>query len=429
MGHLQKLNALDIGRESAVDNMLSKAVSYMDNRLVKHYDDLAKRVKKGSTKFENDHLSNLVTHYLYARSFFPDINRNKNTDEAYNYYVGQAEQFWLNKGVYQEGMIGLALNRIGKSAVPQDILKSLKERALKSEELGMYWNSPAGFRWHQLPIETHAMAIELFEEVANDQALVNELKIWLLKNKQTNHWKTTKATSAVTYALLMSGDNWILEDQQVDVTLGSGNAYAKQIDQAQTTPEAGTGYFKTSWNGAEVQADMAEIKVKNPNKQPAWGAVYWQYFEDLDKVTTFKETPLTINKQLFKETNSDKGPVIQPIAAGASLQPGDKLKVRIEIRVDRDMEYVHLKDMRASGFEPINVLSGYKWKSGLGYYESTGDVATNFFMDFLPKGTHVFEYPLRVVHSGDFSNGVTSMQCMYAPEFSSHSEGIRVTVE
>ena len=227
----------------------------------------------------------------------------------------------------------------------------------------------------------------------------------------------------------MSGDNWILEDQQVDVTLGRGNAYAKQIDQAQTTPEAGTGYFKTSWNGAEVQADMAEIKVKNPNKQPAWGAVYWQYFEDLDKVTTFKETPLTINKQLFKETNSDKGPVIQPIAAGASLQPGDKLKVRIEIRVDRDMEYVHLKDMRASGFEPINVLSGYKWKSGLGYYESTGDVATNFFMDFLPKGTHVFEYPLRVVHSGDFSNGVTSMQCMYAPEFSSHSEGIRVTVE
>ena len=429
MGHLQKLNALDIGRESAVDNMLSKAVSYMDNRLVKHYDDLAKRVKNGNTKFEEDHLSNLVIHYLYARSFFPDINRNKNTDEAYNYYVGQAEQFWLNKGVYQEGMIGLALNRIGKSAVPQDILKSLKERALKSEELGMYWNNPAGFRWHQLPIETHAMAIELFEEVANDQALVNELKIWLLKNKQTNHWKTTKATSAVTYALLMSGDNWILEDQQVDVTLGSGNAYAKQIDQAQTTPEAGTGYFKTSWNGAEVQADMAEIKVKNPNKQPAWGAVYWQYFEDLDKVTTFKETPLTINKQLFKETNSDKGPVIQPIAAGASLQPGDKLKVRIEIRVDRDMEYVHLKDMRASGFEPINVLSGYKWKSGLGYYESTGDVATNFFMDFLPKGTHVFEYPLRVVHSGDFSNGVTSMQCMYAPEFSSHSEGIRVTVE
>ena len=90
---------------------------------------------------------------------------------------------------------------------------------------------------------------------------------------------------------------------------------------------------------------------------------------------------------------------------GATLQPGDKLKVRIEIRVDRDMEYVHLKDMRASGFEPINVLSGYKWSGGLGYYESTGDLATNFFIARLSKGTHVFEYPLRVAHQGDFSNG------------------------
>jgi len=429
MGHLQKLNALDIGQESGVTQMLHQALAYTDARMQEQYDDLSKSVKKGHAKFEEDHLTNLVIHYLYARSFFPEVTRKQSTDKAYNYYVSQAEKFWLNKGVYQESMIGLTLNRINKKAVPQDILKSLKERALQSEELGMYWNNPSGFRWHQLPIETHALAIELFEEVANDAALVNELKIWLLKHKQTNHWKTTKATSAVTYALLMSGDNWILENQQVKVSLGNNKSYTAQIDQAQKTPEAGTGYFKTSWNGATVRADMAEIKVKNPNKQPAWGAVYWQYFEDLDKIKTFKETPLTIDKQLFKEVPSDKGPQITPISAGATLKPGDKLKVRIEIRVDRDMEYVHLKDMRASGFEPINVLSSYKWSNGLGYYESTGDLATNFFIAHLSKGTHVFEYPLRVAHQGDFSNGVTSLQCMYAPEFSSHSEGIRVTVE
>ena len=111
------------------------------------------------------------------------------------------------------------------------------------------------------------------------------------------------------------------------------------------------------------------------------------------------------------------------------LNPGDKVKVRIEIRVDRGMEYVHMKDGRASGFEPINVLSGYKWTSGLGYYESTRDASTNFFFSYLPKGTHVFEYPLRVVHAGDFSNGITTIQCMYAPEFTSHSEGLRVEVQ
>ncbi|MEM1121636.1 MAG: alpha-2-macroglobulin family protein, partial [Bacteroidota bacterium] len=428
MGHLQKLNAMDVGPESATSQMLVKALDYMDNRLAENYDDLAERVKAGNAKFEDDHLSNIIIHYLYARSFFPTIEVNNKADKAYDYYVSQAEKHWLNKGVYQEGMIGLALYRMDKKLVPQDILKSLKERALQSEELGMYWKNPSGYYWYQLPIETHALAIELFEEVANDTELVNELKIWLLKNKQTNHWKTTKATSAVTYALLMSGDDWILEDQQVSVSLGKNKTIDRQIAEAQATPEGGTGYFKTSWNGKKVNSEMAKIKVKNPNKQTAWGAVYWQYFEDLDKVKIFKETPLTIDKQLFKEYASDQGPQIKPIAAGATLQPGDKLKVRIEIRVDRDMEYVHLKDMRASGFEPINVLSGYKYSGSLGYYESTGDAATNFFIGRLPKGTHVFEYPLRVVHEGDFSNGVTSLQCMYAPEFSSHSEGIRVTV-
>ena len=134
-------------------------------------------------------------------------------------------------------------------------------------------------------------------------------------------------------------------------------------------------------------------------------------------------------KQLYKEVNSPTGPVLTVLAEGAKLKPGDRLKVRIEIRVDRAMEYVHLKDMRAAGFEPTNVLSQYKWQGGLGYYESTKDLATHFFIDYLPKGTFVFEYPLVVSHRGDMSNGITTIQCMYAPEFTSHSMGIRVKVE
>ena len=120
--------------------------------------------------------------------------------------------------------------------------------------------------------------------------------------------------------------------------------------------------------------------------------------------------------------------VLERIDANAELQPGDLVKVRVVVKVDRAMEYVHLKDMRSSGFEPVNVLSGYRWQDGLGYYESTRDAATHFFISYLPKGTFVFEYPVRVSHRGDFSNGITSIQCMYAPEFTAHSEGVRVRV-
>src|SRR5438067_3588696 len=140
-------------------------------------------------------------------------------------------------------------------------------------------------------------------------------------------------------------------------------------------------------------------------------------------------TPLQLSKKLFIEKNTDRGQVLIPVGVGYELHVGDKLKVRIELRADRDMEYVHMKDTRASALEPVNVLSGYKWQGGLGYYESTKDASTNFFFNYLPKGTYVFEYPLFVTHAGNFSNGVTSIQCMYAPEFSAHSEGVRVNVE
>jgi uncharacterized protein YfaS (alpha-2-macroglobulin family) len=192
--------------------------------------------------------------------------------------------------------------------------------------------------------------------------------------------------------------------------------------------EAGTGYFKTAWTGPEITREMGNITVTKKNDGVAWGAVYWQYFEQLDKITP-AETPLTLKKQLFLQQTSDHGPVITPVSTSTPLHPGDMIKVRIELRVDRNMEYVHLKDMRAAGFEPVETLSGYKFQDGLYYYESPRDLAVNFFIGYLPKGTYVFEYPLRVSLKGDFSNGITTIQCMYAPEFSSHSEGIRVKVE
>jgi len=267
------------------------------------------------------------------------------------------------------------------------------------------------------------LMIELFEEVAKDAKAVEDLKVWLLKAKQTTHWKTTKATASATYALLMNGDNWLTEDKEIQITLGK-----EKLDLSKVKKEAGTGYFKKSWTPDEIKPQMAKIKVKNPNNVVAWGAMYWQYFEDLDKIKHFKETPLKINKKLFKQINTASGPILKAVDK-EQLSPGDLIKVRIELKVDRNMEYVHMKDMRAAGLEPTNILSRYKYQGGLGYYESTGDVATNFFFSYLSKGTYVFEYPLRVNHKGDFSNGVTTIQCMYAPEFTAHSEGLRLNIQ
>ncbi|GJM34098.1 MAG: alpha-2-macroglobulin [Saprospiraceae bacterium] len=430
MGHLKKMGVQDLEGSSQAQTMVNNAISFIDRKVIEDYERLERRVKEGNAKWEEDNLNNMVIHYLYARSFFPDQAGDAQLEKITSYYLGQAEKHWLNKGIYQEGMLGLVLHRHQKAEAAMKIIRSLKERAIMNEELGMYWKADRGYFWYQLPIETHALMIELFAEVAKDNKAVDELKLWLLKNKQTNHWKTTKATSSAVYALLSNGSNWLLESNQVSISFPKASAKEEaHITAASKTLEAGTGYFKANWPKEEVNRDLATVKVRNNNDVVAWGAMYWQYFEELDKIKTFEETPLTLKKQLYREVNSDRGPVLEEVTPEMKLIPGDKLKVRIELRVDRPMEYVHMKDMRASGLEPINVLSHYKWNQGLGYYESTGDVATNFFFDNLPRGTYVFEYPLRVAHRGDFSNGVTSIQCMYAPEFSSHSEGIRIQVK
>jgi len=429
------------GMESTqTEEMLGEAIAYIDTRLLEGYEKLQREAEAGRADPEEDHLYGLAAHYLYARSFFPAITREAAVEEAYQYYLGQAARYWLNRNIYQQGLIALAMHRSGRKAEAERIVRSLRERALQSDELGMYWKYQRGWFWHELPIETHVQMIEVFDEVAADPATVDELRIWLLKNKQTSHWKTTKATAAAVYALLnqgeLAGGTWLAEDGLVEVDFQElrKKEYRPRLEAAADGAEAGTGYYQVRWEGEEVGPAMQEIRVKNPNRGIAWGSLYWQYFEDLDKITTFEDTPLTLRKQLFRKVPSDRGPQLAMVEAatarspGTRLTPGDLLIVRLELRVDRDMEYVHMKDLRASGLEPVNVLSGYKRQGTLAYYESTGDAATHFFFDYLPRGTYVFEYPLRVSHQGDFSNGITSVQCMYAPEFASHSEGLRLRV-
>ncbi|MDD5362651.1 MAG: alpha-2-macroglobulin family protein [Ignavibacteria bacterium] len=417
---LGKLYKLGIRNYDDDMTMVRDAIKYLDNQIGEDYDYLQSKARKGNVILGNNHLDYSQIHYLYMRSFFMNVEIDKKNKEAFDYYLGQAAEYWNERGLYAEGMIALALNRFGDTVVPKLIVNSLKERSTNSEDLGMYWKSNnSGYYWYEAPIETQALMIEVFDEVAKDEKSVDDMRVWLLKNKQTNDWKTTKATVEAVYALLLNGDNLLVADMLPEINVGNNIVDMKDS-------EAGTGYIKTNWKWGEIKPEMGNVTVSR--KTPSgisWGSLYWQYFEDLDKIDK-KETNLKIEKKLFVVENTGSGEALKPVEE--NLKVGDKVRVRIELRTDRDMEFVQMKDLRAAGFEPINVLSAYKYQDGLGYYESTRDAATYFFFDYLRKGTYVFEYDLRVNLKGDFSNGITSIQCMYAPEFASHSEGVRVVV-
>ncbi len=433
-GHLKKLGVSKF--DSSTEKMMYKAVQFLDEEIVDHYQKLLKRADKIKVKdglndykkyLNQNHLNYFALQYLYMRSFYADVSLNEKTQKAVNFYKNQTTKYWNSFNLYGKGQIALIQYRTGNKKIANKILNSLKENAIISDELGMYWKeNKSGYWYYQAPVETQALMIETFSEIENNTKTIDNLKIWLLKNKQTNSWKTTKATTEAVYALLLNGTNWVSITDMVDVKIGNQKIEPTKLDDVKV--EAGTGYFKTSWNGSEINKEMANITLNKKGNGIAWGGFYWQYFENLDKITSAK-TPLKLNKKLFLKVNSDNGKELKEITKKTQLKVGDLITVRIELRSDRNMEFIHMKDMRASGVEPINVLSKYKWQDGLGYYEITKDAATNFFFDRLPKGIYVFEYDVRVNNAGDFSNGITTIQSMYAPEFSSHSEGIRIKVK
>jgi hypothetical protein len=420
-GHLAALGVTP--RDERTSRMIRRAVEFMDVRMNEDY--LTLKARERSFDEKRDYLDNLAVQYLYARSYFLSQEIPDRYDEAVNFWREQSRKWWVRRGHMTQGQIALALHRMGEKDVPQAVVRSLKERSLQNDEMGMYWKYDRGWFWYQAPIETQALMIEVFDEVAGDMKSVEELKIWLLKQKQVQDWGSTVATAEACYALLRRGSDLLASDKLVQVTMGGERVDPKAMG-AQV--EAGTGHYRVDWRGGDIRPDQGTVVVKKEDQGIAWGAVYWQYFEQLDKITPAK-TPLSVEKTLYLQRNTDAGPVLEPITEKNRLHVGDLVKVRVTVRVDRDMEYVHLKDMRGSGLELVNQLSGHRWRGGLGFYEAPKDASVNFFFHWLPKGVHVFEYPLRVSHAGRFSNGITAIQCMYAPEFAAHTAGIVVNVE
>ncbi|MEQ1732714.1 MAG: alpha-2-macroglobulin family protein [Bacteroidia bacterium] len=408
--------------------LISKALAYLDMEMQKEYVFLNKN--KNWKTYNYSSASSIE--YLHLRSIFiaNEFKLSSNYKEMFDYHIAQTQKYWLQHTRYTQAVAALTLHYNKDATTPKTILASLKNNSINSEEMGAYWKDTYEyFNWYQQPIEAQAMTINAFSEISTDKKFIDDMKTWLLKSKQTQQWPSSAATVEAVYALLLSDansmSNWLSTDNSIVVK--AGNITIDPATDKTIKTESGTGYFKKSFNKTEIQNNMGTVTVTKNNEGVSWGAAYWQYFERLDKITQHS-TGLSIKKDLFVEINTPTGPVIKPINK-QQLKIGDKVKVRIEIRADRSFSYLHLKDMRAAGFEPVNVLSQYKYQDGLGYYESTRDAATHFFFNYLEKGTHVFEYSVYATHAGTFNNGITSMQCFYAPEFTTHSQGNVVTVK
>lgn len=419
--HLRELTGQSFDQQ--LQNALDRAVRFCDSYYYERYQEWKKKPEHGLP------LGPRTVHYLYLRSLNPRIELANGQQEALEVYWEKTIEKWLDYGILEQALLGQAAARTKRDDLAQMILTSLQERSLHSQEMGRYWNQNHGFYWYQNPIETQAKLIEFFAEMKVPAEQIAEMKIWLLRNKETNRWETTKATASAVHALLTTGDNWLAEAAPLEVSFpkAAKASYEGRLETAQANAEAGTGAYQVKWTREEVQADLGTVRLRNSSKAPGWGGLYWQHFQTIDEVERNSDNPLRIERALFRKVNNGQGDQLEALTTNP--MPGDKITVRLVVRTDRDLEFVHLKDLRASGLEPTEQLSTYRYQGGLGYYQQATDLGTHFFIDYLPKGEYVLEYDIRVFHAGDFSGGLSTIQCMYAPKFTSHSEGRRLSVD
>ena len=349
--------------------------------------------------------------YLFVRSFYRDIPEG-DAREAIRFYTQQATSYWDEFGLYSRAAIAWLMQQNGNKEKAAEILAWFRKTATTDKEKGMYWanNRPSYTSLYQ-PIETHCLIMALFHRIAPDVQEADKMKQWLLTQKRTQNWTSTPATQNAVYALLLTGSNWLSEDPQVTVDYGEepvvvDGSYLKQ----------------------EITPSNNQMAIVKSQSSPVWGAVYTQYFAPVTEIKKQKGV-LNVEKMLFIEVNNGNEKQLRPVSEGEPLRVGEKAVVRLTIRTDRMMDYVFLKDLRAACFEPAEPFSGSQYRDGIWYYRSSKDISENIYIEHLPQGTFVLEYPVYVARPGKYAGGISTIQCLYAPEFVGHTEGITVTTD
>jgi TonB-dependent SusC/RagA subfamily outer membrane receptor len=414
LGHLNKLFP---GKTEEFEKITQKAIIYLDANFVKS--------NSFKNNFTNEY-SNL--HYMYARSFYLDKTPiSKKADSLINVQKGEFKDKWLQYSIYKKALLALTIHRFGDKKFAEKIITNLKETAARNKDIGMYWlENVNGNYWYQSAIETQTLLIEAFNEIEKDKTYVDEMKIWLLKQKQLKNWATTKATTEAIYALLLQGSNWTSIKNNTNFKINNEKTLTKKL--AENDKETEVGYLKMNWTANEISKNLGEISIENKTEIPAYGGIYWQYFENLENIKPNESSTFSITKNLYKKIKTPDGNKLV-VLSKETIKLGDLITIQLIIKTENDLDYIHLKDLRASCFEPVDVISTYQWKDNINYYMSTKDAATHMFFDKIKKGTYVLEYDVRINNSGSFNDGIATIQSMYAPEFSAYSKANKVVIK
>ena len=407
MEMLVRLNALTHqDADSRMQPMIQKGFEYLGKQAAEEYKSMKEAEKKGAVGLR---LSEQVLRYLYICALDGKAPVDKKVNQ---YFIDKLSGEGKELTIYGKALGAIILQQAGKVAEARLFMQSLMEYSVVTDEMGRYFDTPkARYSWFSYKIPTEVAAMEAIQRITKDTKAIDEMKRWLLKQKQTQTWETPIATADAVYALMATGASDLLANTGgVEITLG------KEV--IRTPADDAIGYIKKTVSGDVM--NIKKVRVDKEGTGMGWGAVYAQYLESMDQIGE-QGNGLSVSRQLYKGNEA--------LNESAPLKVGDKITVRLTVKADRDMDFVQIKDDRAACMEPLQAVSGFRWGNGLGYYQATKDASTQFFIDQMRKGTYVIEYQVYVNRTGEYQAGIATVQSAYAPEFGGHTGGYRVMVE
>ena len=407
MEMLVRLNALTHqDADSRMQPMIQKGFEYLGKQAAEEYKSMKEAEKKGAVGLRP---SEQVLRYLYICVLDGKAPVDKKVNQ---YFIDKLSGEGKELTIYGKALGAIILQQAGKVAEAKLFMQSLMEYSVVTDEMGRYFDTPkARYSWFSYKIPTEVAAMEAIQRITKDTKAIDEMKRWLLKQKQTQTWETPIATADAVYVLMATGTSDLLANTGgVEITLG------KEV--IRTSADDAIGYIKKTMSGDVM--NIKKIRVDKEGAGMGWGAVYAQYLESMDQISG-QGNGLSVSRQLYKGDEA--------LNESAPLKVGDKITVRLTVKADRDMDFVQIKDDRAACMEPLQAVSGFRWSNGLGYYQATKDASTQFFIDQMRKGTYVIEYQVYVNRTGEYQAGIATVQSAYAPEFGGHTGGYRVMVE
>lgn len=405
LGELKAMGALRVTSNDSLCAMLERGVRFLDRLYQEDFDAMKEKPQS---------LYGSPLYYLYARSFFPEIALTPKRHTDYKHYKKLLLKADATSGTLtQKALRMLTLVRFNKHRKAKAIAEVVRQSSLSSDEMGIYWRDNANrwgwnWLWDSNTTTTQALLIEAFVQLRQPTDVIARMQQWLLKQKQTTQWNNSVATAQAVHALLMATPRSLIQEGGVDVTIGNQSVEGLQ--------DGKHGIIRKTWSPMEIAPSLAKVNIQKSSATPSWGAMTWQYFEENDKVES-SGSGLSLSTTYYMVEQVGEGEKLTPIADSTWLSKGTRVRVQMRFTADRDMDYVELRLQRPAALEPVSTRSGYSFGYGLHGYRSVENTRNVYYFYRLGKGSYVVDFDLWVSQEGVFSCGVSTIQCMYAPEF------------